>query len=159
MHRFLLVSLALPLAAMALGADKPGEQSGTKSAPNLNLDGLWQGFVVVGKGEQPNRGTVHLELTIKGNSLTARRLDGQGGPLGQGSYTITSGRFYVIDATENRGRAKGRTYQGICTFGPDLMKWCVATPGNPRPTDFETKGQHFLLILKRQKPATPVNDQ
>jgi hypothetical protein len=40
MHRFLLVSLALPLAAMALGADKPGEQSGTKSAPNLNLDGL-----------------------------------------------------------------------------------------------------------------------
>jgi hypothetical protein len=55
-----------------------------------------------------------------------------------------------MDATETRKRAKPKSYQGICAFGPDLMKWCVATPGNPRPATFETKGQQFLLILKRQ---------
>ena len=35
---------------------------------------------------------------------------------------------------------------------PEAIKWCVATPGNKRPADFETRDQQFLLILKRQAP-------
>ena len=79
-----------------------------------------------GKGEQPDRGSVHLELTIKGSRISAKRLDGEGGSLGNGTYTITVGRFYLIDATEARGHGKAHTNQGICTFGPDLMKWASA---------------------------------
>jgi hypothetical protein len=56
-----------------------------------------------------------------------------------------------MNATEVGNRRKGRTYQGICTVEPDVLKWCVATPGNKRPKDFETKGQQFLLILKRHE--------
>jgi hypothetical protein len=149
---FLLAAITAAGAAPAAAAEKSGERgAGAKAAADLDLNGVWRGYVVEGKGEQPNRGNVHLELTIKGNHITAQRLDGDAGSLGQGMYRITVGRFYLMDATELRGRAKGRTYQGICRFGPDLMKWCVATPGNRRPTDFETKGQQFLLILERQK--------
>lgn len=92
-----------------------------------------------------------MELTIKGNHISAQRLDGQRGFLGEGTYNITVGQFYLIDATEIRTQGKARTYEGICKFGPDLMYWCVANPGIKRPTDFETKGRQFLLILKRQR--------
>ncbi|MGD0897327.1 MAG: hypothetical protein ABR915_05785 [Thermoguttaceae bacterium] len=140
------------MAAGAAAAQQGGNSGGTaKATAGPNLDGVWRGFVVYGKGEQPNRGTVHLELTIKGNRITAQRLDGQRGSLGQGAYKLTSGRLSVMDATETAARGKPKTYLGICAFAPDTIKWCVATPGNTRPTDFETKGQQFLLILKRQK--------
>jgi hypothetical protein len=150
---FLAFFSVVTLVVAALGAEGTSQQGTTaKPSADLDLNGVWRGFVVYGKGEQPNRGSVRLELTVKGNHISARRLDGQGDSLGQGTYKITVGRFYMIDATEIRPHGKGRTYQGICKFGPDLMKWCTATPGNKRPTDFETKGQQFLLILKRQRP-------
>ena len=89
----------MAIAAAAAGAEKPGDRgagaktsAGTKTAPDLNLDGVWRGFVVEGKGEQPDRGSVHLELTIQGDRITARRLDGGGSPLGQGTYKIAPGR-------------------------------------------------------------------
>jgi uncharacterized protein (TIGR03067 family) len=151
-RRYFLLLCVLAFAIVAVGAERTDNLgAGAKTAPDLDLNGVWRGFVVKGKGEQPDRGSVHLELTIKGDRISAKRLDGEGGSLGNGTYTITVGRFYMIDATEARSRGKGRTYQGICKFGPDLMKWCTATPGNPRPTNFETKGQQFLLVLKRQR--------
>jgi hypothetical protein len=157
MKRSFLLLLALNVAAVAMAADGGVSRSaGAKgqtpaAAADLNLDGVWRGFVVAGKGEHPNSGTVHLELTIRGKRIVAQRLDGQGGPLGQGTYTMTTARYYQMDATESRSRGKPRSYLGICAFGPDLMRWCVAPSGNGRPTTFETKGQQFLLILKRQK--------
>jgi hypothetical protein len=145
--------LAWTFAIMAGAAEKSGRQgAGAKSAPEVDLNGVWRGFVVEGKGDQPDQGPVHLELTIKGNRITAQRLDGGGSPLGQGTYRITTGRVNTIDAMESRGRGKPRLYLGICQIDPDLIRWCVATPGNKRPADFQTRGQQqFLLILKRQK--------
>jgi hypothetical protein len=152
MGRCYTLLFAMTIAVVAAAAEKSGNRgTDAKTTPDINLNGIWRGFVVYGRGEQPNRGSVHLELTIKGNQITAQRLDGQGGSLGQGTYTISTERFYLLDATESRTRGKRGTYLGICKFGPDLMQWCVATPGNQRPTDFQTKGQQFLLILKRQR--------
>jgi uncharacterized protein (TIGR03067 family) len=136
------------LAAVATAA-AAAEKSGTKAA-SPNLDGVWRGFVVYGRGEQSDRGSVHLELTIKGNHITARRLDGRPSPLGQGDYVYTKGRPRTLDATET-GRKKAKSYLGICKFAPDTIIWCVATPGNPRPTNFESKGPQYLMVLKRQK--------
>jgi hypothetical protein len=140
------------IAALAIGAAKAAEQGVVaKDAAVPDLNGVWQGFVVEGKGEQPDRGPTHLELTVKGNHIGAKRLDGENGSLGEGNYKLTPGRFLLMNATEIRNRRKGHTYQGICIVEPDMLKWCVATPGNKRPKDFETKGQQFLLILKRRK--------
>lgn len=147
----LCLSIVLVLPA-AFGAErKPADRAPDKSSNDLDLNGVWRGFVVDGKGERPDRGPVHLELTVKGNQITAQRLNAPGGSLGQGSYTIATGRYYMMDATEAKGRGRPKVYEGIVQFGPDLMRWCVATPGNKRPTNFETKGQQFLLVLKRQQ--------
>jgi hypothetical protein len=150
-HQMLLFAVFAGLALVVNAAHGADRAAGAASASDLDLNGVWRGYVVDGKGEQPDRGSVHLELTVKGNHISARRLDGSAGPLGEGTYKITVGRYYLIDAVETRSGGKPRTYLGICAFGPDLMRWSVSTPGNKRPTTFETKGQQFLLILKRQR--------
>jgi hypothetical protein len=137
-----------------LGADKGGKTKADAGSPAAsNLDGLWRGFVVEGKGENPDRGQTALELTIKGNQIMARRLDGQGDALGGGYFKITpSAQVTAMDALEARNAGRPKGYQGICDLSkPDTLKWCVATPGVRRPGNFETKGNQFLLILKRQK--------
>jgi hypothetical protein len=140
------------IAALANAAEQAAEQgAGAKNASRPDLNGVWQGFVVEGKGEQSDRGPTHLELTIRGNHISAHRLDGEGGSLGEGNYKLVPGRLMLMNATEASNRGKRRTYLGICAVEPDVLKWCVATPGNKRPTGFETRGQQFLLILKRQK--------
>ena len=140
------------IAALAVGAETAADRGGAGKKPaDPDLNGVWKGFVVNGKGEDANRGPTHLELTIKDKHITAQRLDGEGGSLGQGNYKITPKQVQLMDATEIRKRGSPSTYLGICQVEPDVLKWCVATPGNKRPTDFETKGQQFLLILKRQK--------
>jgi hypothetical protein len=129
---------------------KKADAGAASSAPNL--DGLWRGFVVEGKGENPDRGPTALELKIEGNRIAARRLDGQGGALGKGFFKITTiGRATAMDALEAREAGRPKGYLGICSLSDDTIKWCVATPGIRRPGAFETKGNQFLLILKRQK--------
>jgi uncharacterized protein (TIGR03067 family) len=151
--------VAVTAAGTALGAEKTAEQKSTAKPADIDLSGVWQGYVVDGKGENPNRGNVHLELTVKGNQIVGKRLDGQGGSLGQGTYTITAGqKVWLIDATQTGTRGgKPRVYLGICTFARDTMRWCVSTPGNKRPADFETKGQQFLVIIKRLKQPSATD--
>lgn len=160
--------VAIGVAALAAETRKPqaaaGKPSGAKASADakrvpgrdeksagLDLNGVWRGWVVEGKGENPNRGATHLELTINGNQIVGKKLDGEGSPLGQGTYTIKTENLYLMDATETGKRGKPKVYLGIVRFGPDLMRWCVSTPGNKRPAEFETKGNQFLMILKRQK--------
>ena len=140
-----------PFHILAVADEKTGSRDAAqKTSPDTNLDGVWRGFVVEGRGERPDRGSVHLELTIKGNRISAERLDGERGPLGQGTYRIKTGKVMMMDGVESRARGRSRTYQGICEIDADAIQWCVATPGNRRPQTFETKGQQFLLILKRK---------
>jgi len=126
------------------------QKAGAKDSGGVNLDGLWRGFVVNGRGENPNAGQTHLELLIRGNQIMARRLDGGGGPLGQGIYKMTPGKVIQMDAMGAVGGAgRPKTYLGICEVGNDTLKWCVSNPGGRRPAQYETKGQQFLLMLRR----------
>jgi uncharacterized protein (TIGR03067 family) len=117
------------------------------------LEGTWRGWVVEGKGETPDRGPVHLELVVRGDRITARRLDGKDGPgLGEGTFKLAvAGKLRTIDATRSSAPGKGRTHQGIYTLEGDTLRWCVSNPNGERPGDFVTKRGQFLLILKRQK--------
>ena len=164
------VLFALPAAA----ADK-------KEAPKPpSLDGVWEGWVVEGKGENPNRGQIHLQLTIKDNKVTGKKIGG-GGPggddMGAGTVALNAeGEVKQMDATRTggggggpggggRGGRRGGPgggggaggggggYKGIMTVEGDTLKWCVANPGKERPTQFATdrrQGQ-FLMILKKQE--------
>ena len=129
-----------PITAAPRAAQRP---------PARNLDGVWRGFVVYGRGEQTDRGTAQIELTIKGNHITARRLDGRPGPLGQGDYQYTKGRVRTLDATETGPKDENLFGHLLVRSGYDEM--VVATPGNPRPTGFQARGRQYLMVLKRQK--------
>ncbi len=149
MRSCLACAVVLFLAAVAWGAQK-ADDSAAKSAAEPDLNGVWRGYVVEGKGEQPDRGPTHLELTIKDHQITAQRLNGEAGPLGEGSYKIKPGRLLQMDATQTSAEGRRLQYLGICKLENDRLYWCVATPRNRRPVQFQSRGQQFLLILKRQ---------
>ena len=114
------------------------------------LAGTWQGFVVNGKGENPNAGPVKLEVIIAGDKMTAKDLQSGNKSMGEGTYKLDLAKK-TIDPTGNAGPEIGKSYLGIYSLEGDTLKWCVANPGKARPTQFVTKTGQFLLILKRQK--------
>lgn len=120
----------------------------------LNLDGVWQGFAVEGRGEHPDRGPVHLELSIRDNRVVAKRLDGQALPINRGTLQIRAGQPVRLDGIATAASGRTQSYLGICELVGDTLKWCVATPRNPRPVVFATQRGQFLLILKREKPES-----
>ena len=44
----------------------------------------------------------------------------------------------TIEYDNTAGSNKGKTQQGIYEFEGDLLKLCVAAPGKPRPTQFQS---------------------
>jgi uncharacterized protein (TIGR03067 family) len=137
------------VTALFLVAVAGGAQTADDSAAEPDLNGVWRGYVVEGKGEQPDRGPTHLELTIKDHQIAAQRLDGEAGPLGEGTYKIRAGKLMQMDATQTSAQGKRLQYLGICKLVNGQLHWCVSTPRNRRPAQFQTRGQQFLLILKR----------
>jgi uncharacterized protein (TIGR03067 family) len=112
--------------------------------------GTWKGYVVDGKGENPNRGPVKLEITVKGDTITAVQ-DGKT-DLGEGTFTLKLLKDEKqIDAVRSKNPGKGQTFLGIYSLEGDTLKWCVTTRKKDRPTEFITKTGQFLLILKREK--------
>jgi len=119
------------------------------------LRGVWRGWVVEGRGENPDRGHVHLELTVSADRMKAKDLGGKRGDpnLGEGTFRFTSTKEpRYIDAVRTSMPGRGKKWLGIITCDGDTLKWCVAPPNKPRPTEFESKRGQYLLILKRQSP-------
>ena len=140
--------------------EKPKSQPSTKTTagnPNdkdrKSLVGTWQGYVVEGKGENPNRGAVHLEIVITPDKMTSTDLQTPSKSFGEGTFRLdASAKLKTLDPIGTGGPEKGKAYLGIYILEGDTLKWCVANPGKPRPQEFASKtgaGQ-FLMILKRQ---------
>lgn len=141
----LLIVLGLPPLAGA--PQRPADAGPAK------LAGTWEGYVVDGRGENPNRGPVHLRLVISGNQMSAYDLSGpdKGTPLGTGTYRVgSSSPLAELDATGVVLPGKrARTFIGVYEVDGDTLKWCVDNRGKQRPTEFRTAGGKYLLILKR----------
>lgn len=126
----------------------------TSNSDRKTLEGVWRGYVVEGKGENPNRGPVHLEVVITGDKMTSTDLQSAGKSFGEGTFKLdASAKVKTLDPIGTGGPEKGKAYLGIYSLEGDTLKWCTANPGKPRPQEFSSKpgaGQ-FLMILKRQK--------
>jgi uncharacterized protein (TIGR03067 family) len=143
------------LFASPLLAGEPNPKA-VIAAELKKLQGTWEGYTVEGTGEKPDRGPVHLRVTITGTRISAVDL-GQGNrDLGSGTYKIDPTRsLKEIDATGIvlPGRRE-RTYPGIYEVDGDTLKWCVDNRRKNRPSEFRTIGGKYLLILKRKKSPT-----
>lgn len=138
--------LVLVLSVLCPGAQAPKE---TPEKVRTRLSGVWAGFAVEGKGEQPDRGPVKLELTISPEKIHGKEFRGEKTmDHGEGSYELDLTRDPpVLDATKTGNRKE--TWLGIYKLEGDTFHWCVGR--RERPKDFETKKGAFLLIFKRKK--------
>lgn len=113
--------------------------------------GVWNGYAVEGRGENPDRGPVKLELTITKDLIKAKQFKGKEVlDLGQGTFEIrldkSSDHLDGDKKLDNPNRKE--IWLGIFQLEGDTLKWCVGR--KTRPTEFETKQGAFLLILKRK---------
>ena len=68
------------------------------------------------------------------------------------TYTLTAARPALIDLTTVSQDSPTRLYtKGIYLLQGDVLRYCIAAPGRPRPTEFATtKGDGYtLVVLKR----------
>ena len=143
MRRLLGVcALTLWCAAESLPADPPPKLLGT-----------WVGYVVDGAGENPDRGPLHLQVTITADKISAINLQDGNKNMGEGTYQLKPAKQATeIDATGVVLPGKrSRTYLGICDVQGNTLKWCVDNQQKDRPTEYRTTKGQYLLVLKRQK--------
>lgn len=136
-----LVTLCVPFASAVAG-----------EADDLKkLNGVWKGWVVEGRGDDPKQRRMQIELTIKGNTIVGVE-DGKK-DLGEGTFAIKhTSEGKQLDATRTKGQGGRGTYLGIYSLDGDTLKWCVGNPpGKTRPGELQSKTGQFLIILTRQK--------
>jgi uncharacterized protein (TIGR03067 family) len=115
------------------------------------LVGTWQGYVVTGRGEDPNNGPLKLELVITSDKIRAKDLR-SGESLGEGPYKLGPDKtLKELDATGKVKERPSTTYLGIYELEGDTLKWCVSNGGKDRPTELATRRGKYLMVLKRQK--------
>lgn len=126
--------------------------AGRAGNAGTKLDGVWRGWVVDGRGENPNTGQMEVELTIEGNRVTGRELGTRRAPQGLGGGTFvmtgdeTSGN---LDADGTSGPQDGRHYLGIYELQADTLRWCVS-PRRQRPQTMATDRGSYLMILRKR---------
>lgn len=129
-----------------------GRNTGRGAAGGITAS-VWRGWVVDGRGENPDRGQMELELTIVGDQIRGREMGTQRAPggLGAGNFTIDGdGRSGHLDATATEGPNAGRHYLGIYQLEGDVLRWCVSGRDRQRPDTMATERGNYLLILRRQ---------
>lgn len=141
------------LLVAAVGVVAPAQSQGEEPAERERLTGTWQGFVVAGRGERTDRGPVKItEVVITAETIRARddRMS-----FGEGEYRLDLARSpRRLDSSGISGDVKGREFTGIYTLEGDTLRWCVANPGKPRPTEYRTQvGVQFYLVLRRVPKA------
>jgi len=145
-QRIVIIQLLSALAASCLWA-----ADSTELAERQKFVGTWKGFTVEGRGENPDRGPVKLELRITGKVMKGLEFKGTNVvDHGEGEFTLDLSQSpKYLDAWKTNERGRKQNYVGIYTLEGDTLKWCVS-PQKVRPQTLETKKGQFLLILKRQ---------
>lgn len=142
-------------AATPRGRDTTTSGTGNAAAGDgSRLVGVWRGWVVDGRGENPNTGQMEIELTIEGNRITGREVgttrrapEGIGG----GTYVMTgNGASGNLDADGTSGPQDGRHFLGIYELQGDTLRWCVANRGRQRPQAMATDRGNYLMVLRKQ---------
>jgi uncharacterized protein (TIGR03067 family) len=125
--------LALALSILASSMMNADSVAASDDNDRRLLDGTWQGYVVEGNGDNPDRGPVHLEVVIAGDKMSAKDLKSPDKSFGEGTFTLgDSEQPNTLDAMGTDGQEKGKSYRGIYSLDGDTLKWCVGNPGRPR---------------------------
>jgi uncharacterized protein (TIGR03067 family) len=82
------------------------------------------------------------------------RVEENGGEVQEGTYEVdTTKTPYHIDVTPKHGKDKGKVFKGILILEENLLKICLARPGDDRPTEASSRegSGHILLVAEPAK--------
>lgn len=131
--------------------DRP---TASNAALQNRLSGTWRGWVVEGRGENPNSGQMQMELRVEGNRIVGREVGTNRAPqgLGDGTFVIAGdGNSGTLDAVSTSGQHSGRSYAGIFQLDGDTLRWCVNNRNGERPAEFETGRGNYFMVLHKQR--------
>lgn len=131
----------------------PTASGPSNAALQARLTGTWRGWVVDGRGENPNAGHMQMELRVEGNRMIGREVGTNRAPegLGDGTFVVSgTGNSGSLDAVQTSGQHMGREYPGIFELDGDTLRWCVNNRNGSRPAAFESNRGNYYMILRRQ---------
>ncbi|MCE9531583.1 MAG: TIGR03067 domain-containing protein [Planctomycetes bacterium] len=148
-----LTSYAVLLAISGFSQAAPNDPPAKDADDIKKLIGVWEGYAVEGKGEKPDRGPVHIRLTITADKMSAIDLNNGDKDMGNGTYKVDASKpKKELDANGVVLPGKReRKFLGIYELNGDTLKWCVDNRSQGRPEELQTVRGNFLLILKRKK--------
>ena len=149
MRAAIVVGLFLAPVALAQQAGRPDPVK----AEWKRLEGVWEGYVVEGRGEKADRGPFRLRLTVAGETMTAVDLNNGNKNLGTGKLALDpTGPLRQLDAFGAVFPAKReKSFLGVYQLDGDTLRWCVGNKQDVRPEEFRSFNGNFLLVLKRKK--------
>jgi|ERR1700721_1807375 uncharacterized protein (TIGR03067 family) len=148
----------LILATGALMAtDNPAKEETAKSDLD-KLQGTWLTVSLVNDGKT----VVDEKTPPKEGPMTKVAYEGTKWMIKVGDKTVFTGIFKIdsakkpkeIDFMEESDKKGEKTKLGIYEIDGDKIKFCLAPPGKPRPTEFTSKegSGHSLGVMRREKP-------
>jgi uncharacterized protein (TIGR03067 family) len=147
MRVHLLTAVAVGLL---LGAGAP---AGEGKKDREKLEGTWIP-VRIEEGGNVKEGDDNHRLIFKGDEFTIKKGDDV---FIKGKFKLDPAkkpRHIDMEITEDaRNKYVGQTAHGIYALEKGELKWCLAEPGNERPTEFAAPAgaKQFYVVLKREK--------
>jgi uncharacterized protein (TIGR03067 family) len=140
-----------------MAADNPAKDDTSKSDLD-KIRGTWLAVSLINDGK-----TLQDEKTpAKEGPTTKLVYDGDKWMIKVGDKTVAKGVLKIdpskkpkeIDILDESGMKNEKTKLGIYEIDGDTYKFCLASAGKPRPTEFTSKegSGHTLGVMKREKP-------
>ena len=131
------------------GNPDPSAVKQEKAEKSSKFEGRWivVSSTVDGDAQDMQGDKVHI---AKGKI----KVEEHGGEVQEGTYEAdTTKKPHHIDVTPNHGKDKGKVFKGILIFEENLLKICLARPGDDRPTEASSRegSGHLLLVLEPDK--------
>jgi uncharacterized protein (TIGR03067 family) len=146
----------IPSSAQPRATPSGTRPGASTQAMDPNTPQIWRGWIVQGRGDNPNENQMEIELTITGNQIRGRQVGRGGGPggppggLGTGTFVMDAAAG-TLDVTQTEGQNAGKHYPGIFSLDGDTLRWCVSNTERRRPTQLATLGASaYLMVLRRQ---------
>jgi uncharacterized protein (TIGR03067 family) len=147
-----LVSVVLAVAnALSVqgGNPDPSAVEQEKAEKSSKFEGRWivVSSTVDGDAQDMQGDKVHI---AKGKI----KVEEHGGDVQEGTYEAdTTKKPHHIDVTPQHGKDKGKVFKGILIFEENLLKICLARPGDDRPSEASSQegSGHLLLVLEPAK--------
>jgi uncharacterized protein (TIGR03067 family) len=139
-----------PLLCLVLALTASDDEANKKDLEKMQSD--WVMASMVRDSEKiPDLDAQALFRSMKGNEYTVYRFDRE---AGKGTFKLQADQkpkkidFYPANAPD-----KSKPMLGIYEFDGERLRFCLAPPGQPRPTEFASKqGQmRTLAVWEREK--------